>query len=47
MWKLSYFFVDIERNERRNKKKNEISQFLTRKMVVESTKRECSEKKHS
>lgn len=31
MWKLSYFFVDIERNEGRNKKKkDEISQFLTR-----------------
>lgn len=47
MWKLSYFFVDIERNEGRNKKKDEISQFLTRNEVVESTKRECSEKKHS
>lgn len=30
MWKLSYFFVDIERNEGSNKKKDEISQFLTR-----------------
>lgn len=30
MWKLSYFFVDIERNEGRNKKKDEIGQFLTR-----------------
>ena len=46
MWKLSYFFVDIERNEGRNKKKDEISQFLTRN-GLESTKRECSEKKHS
>lgn len=46
MWKLSYFFVDIERNEGRNRKKTKQASF-SHEMVVESTKRECSEKKHS